>query len=67
MIENIPQAIRDEFTIVTTNIKYPTYPDKVFQDSITDDSILNNYSEENNKETFHEFLLLFYNCNSMTF
>ena len=67
MIENIPQAIRDEFTIATTNIKYPTYPDKVFQDSITDDSILNNYSEENNKETFHEFLLLFSNCKSMTF
>ena len=66
MFENIPKANRDEYTIINTNIKYPTYPDKDFQDSISDDSTLNNYSEENNKKAFEEFLLVFLNCKNIT-
>ena len=42
MLETIPKAIRDEFTIINKGVKYPTYPDQEFQNSILDDQNLNN-------------------------
>lgn len=52
MSQNIPKAIKDEFQIISTNIKYPTYKDVDFENSILDDATLNNYSEENKKKSF---------------
>ena len=46
----IPKEIEKEFTIINEYIKYPTYLDKEFQNSISEDKIYNNYSEENIKK-----------------
>lgn len=67
MAENIPKPIQDEFTILNKDIKYPTYPDQDFQNSILEDINLNNYSPENNKKVFIEFLTLFTNCKKLTY
>ena len=43
MFEDIPKIIRDEFKILNKHIKYPTYPDQEYQNSILDDINFNNY------------------------
>ena len=58
----IPKEIEKEFTIINEYIKYPTYLDKEFQNSISEDKIYNNYSEENIKKAFTNFLTIFSNC-----
>ena len=67
MSQSIPKSIQDEFIIVSNNIKYPTYKDLDFENSILDDANLNNYSEENKKKTFEEFFSLFKNCKNNCF
>ena len=67
MLEIIPKAIRDEFTIINKGIKYPTYPDQDFQNSISDDKNLNNYTEENIKKSFTEFITIFNNCKNISY
>ena len=67
MSQNIPKAIKDEFQIISTNIKYPTYKDVDFENSILDDATLNNYSEENKKKAFEDFFSLFKNCKNNFF
>ena len=62
MSEGIPKAIQDEFTLQNKDIKYPTYPDDDYQRSISEDINLNNYSEENTKKAFNDFLTIFTNC-----
>ena len=60
--KNIPKVIQEEFKIQNNNIKYPTYPDQDFQNSISDDLKFNNYTEENIKKTFNQFFTIFSNC-----
>ena len=67
MLEIIPKAIRDEFTIINKGVKYPTYPDQEFQNSILDDQNLNNYTEENIKKSFTEFITIFNNCKNISY
>ena len=67
MSQNIPKSIQDEFQIVSNNIKYPTFKDLDFENSILDDPNLNNYSEENKKRAFEEFFSLFKNCKNNFF
>ena len=67
MLEIIPKNIRDEFTIINKDIKYPTYPDQDFQNSISDDKNLNNYTEENIKKSFTEFITIFNNCKNISY
>ena len=67
MSEILPKAIQDEFIILNKNIKYPTYPDQDFTNSILEDQIFNNYSEENIKKSFNEFIATFTNCKNITY
>ena len=67
MSEVIPKAIRDEFSILNKNIKYPTYPDQDFQNSISDNQNFCNYTEDSIKKTFTEFINIFTNCKSITY
>ena len=67
MLENIPKSIRDEFKILNKHIKYPTYPDQDFQHSILDDINFHNYTDENIKNTFSQFLTIFTNCKNSTY
>ena len=67
MLEIIPKNIRDKFTIINKGIKYPTYPDQDFQNSISDDKNLNNYTEENIKKSFTEFITIFNNCKNISY
>lgn len=67
MTDQIPIAIQNEFTILNKNIKYPTYPDDEFQNSISEDTNLNNYSEENKKKAFNEFFTTFKSCKDSTY
>ena len=67
MSQNIPKSIQDEFQIISNNIKYPTFKDLDFENSILDDPNLNNYSEENKKRAFEEFFSLFKNCKNNFF
>ena len=67
MSEDIPKPIRDEFKILNKHIKYPTYHDQEFQNSILDDINFNNYTEENIKNTFNQFLTTFTNCKNLTY
>ena len=67
MSQNIPKLIQDEFQIISTNIKYPTFKDLDFENSVSDDANLNNYSEENKKSAFEEFFSLFKNCKNNFF
>ena len=62
MENEIPKAIKEEFKIVSENIKYPTYLDEEFQKSISEDANLNNYSEENIKKTFEDYFQIYKNC-----
>ena len=66
MFVNIPKAIQEEFTIINKNIKYPTFPDEDFQNSIKDDPNLNNYSNDNIKKTFNDFFSIFKSCKNST-
>ena len=61
-IDSIPKEIKEEFTIISDNIKYPTYPDEDFQKSILDDNTLNNYTKKNTSQVFNEFFCLFTSC-----
>ena len=67
MSEILPKSIQDEFTIVNKNIKYPTYPDQDFQNSILDDQNFNNYSEDNAKKSFYDFITTFTTCKNITY
>jgi acetyl esterase/lipase len=67
MTEQIPYAIQNEFTIVNKNIKFPTYPDDEFQNSISEDTNLNNYTEENKKKAYNDFFTTFTNCKNSTY
>ena len=67
MSENLPKAIQNEFTIQNKNIKYPTFPDQDFKNSILDDHNFNNYSEENTKKSFNEFITTFTNCKNNSY
>ena len=67
MTEKIPKAINDEFSIINENIKYPTYPDNDFQNSILDEFNLGNYSKENTKKYFNEFFRIFKSCKDSTY
>ena len=62
MKNGIPEAIKNEFIIISDNIKYPTYLDEEFQKSISEDENLNNYSEENTKKAFDDFFQIYQNC-----
>ena len=66
MIEKIPKEIKEEFSIIKENIKYPTYPDNDFQKSILDEFNLGNYSKEKTKKDFNEFLIKFKSCKDLT-
>ena len=65
--KTIPKSIREEFTITNKNIKYPTYPDEDFQQSILDSKKLKNYTKENIQKSFTEFITTFTNCKNMTY
>ena len=67
MTEEIPSLIKDEFTIVTENIKYPTYPDEEFQKSISEEENLNNYSTQNIQETFNDFFSIYQSCQNKVY
>ena len=67
MSEILPKAIQDEFTILNKNIKYPTYLDQDFTNSILEDQNFNNYSEENIEKSFNEFVVTFTNCKNITY
>ena len=67
MTEKIPKEINDEFSIINENIKYPTYPDNDFQQSILDEFNLGNYSKEKTKKDFNEFLRIFKSCKDSTY
>ena len=67
MTEEIPILIKDEFTIVTENIKYPTYPDEEFQKSISEEENLNNYSTQNIQETFNDFFSIYQSCQNKVY
>ena len=62
MKNGIPEAIKNEFIIISDNIKYPTYLDEEFQKSISEDKKLNNYSEENTKKAFDDFFQIYQSC-----
>ena len=62
MKEDIPKLIKEKFAVTSENIKYPTYPDEDFQNSISEDINLNNYSTENNKKTFNDFFSIYQSC-----
>ena len=64
MFEEIPKPIKEEFIIVSENMKFPTYPDEEFQKSISEDANLNNYSEENIQKTFNNFFAIYESCKS---
>ena len=67
MTEKIPKEISDEFSIINENIKYPTYPDTDFQNSILDEYNLANYSKEKTKKDFKEFFRIFKNCKDLAY
>ena len=67
MFDNIPKAIQDEFTIINNNIKYPTFMDKVFQESISDDINFKNYSNNDIEKTFNDFFSIFNSCKNSTY
>ena len=64
MFEEIPKRIKEEFIIVSENMKYPTFPDEEYQKSISEDQSLNNYSEENIQKTFNDFFTIYESCKS---
>ena len=62
MKDEIPKAIKAEFTITSDSIKYPTYLDDEFQKSISEEENLNNYTKENIKKSFDDFFQIFQSC-----
>ncbi len=66
MYDEISNENKSDFTLLNKNIKYPTYPDEEFQNSILDNPELNNYSSENNKLAFKDFFQFFKNCKTST-
>jgi len=62
MTEEIPKQIQEEFTIVSENMKYPTYPDEEYQQSISEQENLNNYSEQNIQKAFTDFFTIYESC-----
>ena len=62
MKDEIPKAIKAEFTIASDSIKYPTYLDDEFQKSISEEENLNNYTKENIKKSFDDFFQIFQSC-----
>ena len=67
MTEKIPKEINEEFSIINENIKYPTYLDNDFQNSILDEFNLANYTKEKTKKDFNEFFNVFKNCKDSTY
>ena len=67
MNQEIPKSILEEFIIVTENIKYPTYPDEEFQKSISEEENLNNYSEQNIKNSFNDFFVIYQSCKNKVY
>ena len=66
MYDEISNENKSDFTLLNKNIKYPTYPDEEFQNSILDNPELNNYSSENTKLAFKDFFQFFKNCKTST-
>ena len=62
MIDNIPKGIKDNFLIVNKNIKYPTFADEDFSNSISEDPIFENYKEKNIKAAIDDFNKNFLYC-----
>ena len=62
MIDNIPKVIKDNFLIVNKNIKYPTFSDDDFINSISEDPIFENYIEKNIKAAIDDFNKNFFYC-----
>ena len=62
MIDNIPKVIKDNFLIVNKNIKYPTFADEDFINSISEDPIFENYIEKNIKAAIDDFNKNFFYC-----
>ena len=62
MTEKIPEAIKTEFKLTSENIKYPTYLDEEFENAISEEETMNNYSEENIKKIFDEFFKIYDSC-----
>ena len=62
MIDNIPKGIKDNFLIVNKNIKYPTFSDEDFINSISEDPIFENYIEKNIKAAIDDFNKNFFYC-----
>lgn len=62
MSEKIPKSIRDIYEIVNQNIKYPTYPDEDFINSISENPIFENYTQKSIQKTLDDFNKLFLYC-----
>ena len=62
MTEEIPEAIKTEFTLTSENIKYPTYLDEEFEKAISEEAKMNNYSEENTKKIFDDYFKVYDSC-----
>ena len=67
MTEKIPEAIKTEFKLTSENIKYPTYLDEEFENAISEEETMNNYSEENIKKIFDEFFKIYDSCKKKYF
>ena len=67
MADNIPQGIKEQFDISSEEIKYPTYPDDNFLNSISDNINLDNYSEEKSRLAFSEFNSIFSKIKNMVY
>jgi len=67
MTEEIPKQIQEEFTIVSENMKYPTYPDEEYQQSISEQENLNNYSEQNIQKAFTDFFTIYESCKNKVY
>jgi tryptophanyl-tRNA synthetase len=67
MTEEIPKQIQEEFTIVSENMKYPTYPDEEYQQSISEEENLNNYSEQNIQKAFNDFFTIYESCKNKVY
>ena len=67
MTEEIPNSIKENFTIISENIKYPKYPDEEFQQSISEEENINNYSAENTQKAFNDFFKIYQSCKDKVF
>ena len=62
MLDNIPKGIKDNFLIVNKNIKYPTFLDEDFINSISEDPVFENYIEKNKRTAIDDFNKNFLYC-----